>query len=109
MDKPAERIESETAGARPDSQNVVPIVETLRSQANTREREQRFNGLLDALPAAVYTTDAAGRITYYNEAAAELWGHRPGARHQRVVRLVEALLGRRHAAAPRPMPDGDLR
>ena len=77
MDKPAERIESETAGARPDSQNVVPIVETLRSQANTREREQRFNGLLDALPAAVYTTDAAGRITYYNEAAAELWGHRP--------------------------------
>ena len=26
---------------------------------------------------AVYTTDAAGRITYYNEAAAELWGHRP--------------------------------
>ena len=53
MDKSSERIESELAGARPDSQNVVPIVETLRSQANTREREQRFNGLLDALPAAV--------------------------------------------------------
>jgi PAS domain S-box-containing protein len=33
--------------------------------------------LLDALPAAVYTTDPAGRITYYNDAAAELWGHRP--------------------------------
>jgi PAS domain S-box-containing protein len=33
--------------------------------------------LLDALPVAVYTTDADGRITYYNEAAAELWGHRP--------------------------------
>jgi PAS domain S-box-containing protein len=33
--------------------------------------------LLDALPAAIYTTDAAGRITYYNNAAAELWGHRP--------------------------------
>jgi PAS domain S-box-containing protein len=33
--------------------------------------------LLDALPLAVYTTDAGGRITYYNEAAAELWGHRP--------------------------------
>src|ERR1700758_5084695 len=33
--------------------------------------------LLDALPVAVYMTDAAGRITYYNEAAAELWGHRP--------------------------------
>jgi PAS domain S-box-containing protein len=33
--------------------------------------------LLDALPAAVYLADAEGRITYYNEAAAGLWGHRP--------------------------------
>src|SRR5512147_3209576 len=33
--------------------------------------------MLGALPAAVYTTDAAGRITYYNDTAAELWGHRP--------------------------------
>ena len=41
------------------------------------EHERRFRELLDALPAAVYTTDAAGRITYYNEAAVALWGHRP--------------------------------
>jgi len=33
--------------------------------------------VLDRLPAAVYTTDARGRITYYNDAAAALWGHRP--------------------------------
>ena len=33
--------------------------------------------LLEALPVAVYTTDAKGRITFYNEAAADLWGHRP--------------------------------
>src|ERR1044071_3891907 len=33
--------------------------------------------LLDALPVAIYTTDAEGRITYYNEAAASLWGCRP--------------------------------
>src|SRR6476620_10006569 len=33
--------------------------------------------LIRALPAAIYTTDAAGRITFYNEAAAELWGCRP--------------------------------
>jgi PAS domain S-box-containing protein len=33
--------------------------------------------LLQALPTAVYTTDAAGSITFYNEAAARLWGHRP--------------------------------
>lgn len=33
--------------------------------------------LLEALPVAVYTTDAEGRITYYNQAAVELWGYRP--------------------------------
>ena len=33
--------------------------------------------ILLGLPTAVYTTDAAGRITFYNEAAAELWGVRP--------------------------------
>ena len=33
--------------------------------------------LIQALPAAIYTTDAAGRITFFNEAAAELWGRRP--------------------------------
>ncbi|MGL4962712.1 MAG: PAS domain S-box protein [Inquilinus sp.] len=35
------------------------------------------NGLLGGLPVAVYTTDATGKITYYNEAAAELWGRHP--------------------------------
>jgi PAS domain S-box-containing protein len=33
--------------------------------------------LLQALPLAVYTTDAHGRITSFNEAAAALWGCRP--------------------------------
>jgi PAS domain S-box-containing protein len=36
-----------------------------------------FRALVDALPAAVYTTDAEGRITYFNEPAAALWGCRP--------------------------------
>jgi PAS domain S-box-containing protein len=33
--------------------------------------------ILDALPVAVYATDPDGRITYYNQAAADLWGHEP--------------------------------
>jgi PAS domain S-box-containing protein len=33
--------------------------------------------LLEALPVAICTTDADGRITFYNRAAAELWGHHP--------------------------------
>jgi PAS domain S-box-containing protein len=41
------------------------------------EQAHHFHQLLDALPAAVYTTDADGNITYYNDAAADLWGHRP--------------------------------
>jgi PAS domain S-box-containing protein len=33
--------------------------------------------LLDALPAAIYTTDAAGRITFFNQAAMEFSGRTP--------------------------------
>jgi two-component system CheB/CheR fusion protein len=36
-----------------------------------------FQQVLDLLPAAVYITNASGLITYYNEAAAALWGHHP--------------------------------
>jgi PAS domain S-box-containing protein len=41
------------------------------------EGERHFRGLIEALPAAIYTTDAAGRITFYNEAAVALAGRRP--------------------------------
>ena len=34
--------------------------------------------ILDALPVAVYATDPEGCITYYNQAAADFWGQRPG-------------------------------
>jgi PAS domain S-box-containing protein len=37
----------------------------------------RPNEFLNALPTAIYMTDAAGRITYFNEAAATMWGRRP--------------------------------
>jgi PAS domain S-box-containing protein len=33
--------------------------------------------LLQALPVAIYTTDAEGRVTSFNDAAAALWGRRP--------------------------------
>jgi two-component system CheB/CheR fusion protein len=41
------------------------------------EGDDFFRSLVDALPAAIYTTDIDGRITYFNEAAAILWGRRP--------------------------------
>ena len=49
----------------------------LESIEQARESEHRFYQLLQALPAAVYTTDAEGRITFYNEAAVEFAGRRP--------------------------------
>lgn len=48
-----------------------------RAEARLALRERWFHDLLEALPAAIYTTDRDGRITFYNEAAAELWGCRP--------------------------------
>jgi PAS domain S-box-containing protein len=42
-----------------------------------RGRELLFGELLEALPAAVYTTDTEGRITFFNEAAVDFWGRRP--------------------------------
>ena len=44
------------------------------AEASSCASEQTFRKLLDAFPAPVYTTDAAGRITFYNEAAVKFSG-----------------------------------
>lgn len=41
------------------------------------ENDQRYRQLFEALPVALYMTDAGGRITLFNEAATELWGRAP--------------------------------
>jgi len=55
------------------------LVESVASRHQPDEAEggNDYRSFLEALGVAVYTTDAAGAITYYNEAAAELWGRRP--------------------------------
>jgi PAS domain S-box-containing protein len=53
------------------------IDERKRAQEDLRHSEERYRNLLEALPAALYTTDAEGRITYYNQQAVDLWGKRP--------------------------------
>lgn len=50
-----------------------------RTEAAIAESERRLHDLLAAIPAAIYTTDAEGTITYFNEAAVELAGRRPAA------------------------------
>jgi PAS domain S-box-containing protein len=60
-------------------ETALPLMADLAAEGGVsgRSRERQFRELLDALPAALYTTDAEGRITFYNPAAAELWGRRP--------------------------------
>jgi PAS domain S-box-containing protein len=42
-----------------------------------RRSQAKFRRLLDNLPAAAYTCDAQGMITYYNPYAVQLWGRAP--------------------------------
>ncbi len=47
------------------------------AELEVSESEQRFREMIDALPAAVYTTDAEGRLTHFNPAAVKLAGRVP--------------------------------
>ena len=53
------------------------ITERKQLEGALQSNGRKLQELLEALPAAVYVTDAAGYVTYYNQAAAELWGTRP--------------------------------
>jgi PAS domain S-box-containing protein len=46
-------------------------------QASPPERDQHGLSVLEALPVAIYTTDATGKITFYNQAAVDFAGRRP--------------------------------
>jgi len=53
------------------------ITELKEKERELKESKNRYAQLLRNLPVAVYTTDANGYLTYYNKAAAELWGRKP--------------------------------
>ena len=53
------------------------IEERSRVEIALRESERRYRDLIEALPAALYTTDAEGRLVVFNSAAAQLWGREP--------------------------------
>ena len=58
--------------------NCVQDITALKDHEQRLRRGARaVRELIDALPAAIYTTDAAGKITFFNKSAVELWGREP--------------------------------
>ena len=69
------------------------------AEVTLRESERRFREMIDALPAAIYTTDAEGRLTHFNPGNRQTLRAHSRAGNRPVVRKLEALLSRRHADA----------
>lgn len=49
----------------------------LQKHKSSFQMAHDYSELIEGLPAAIYTCDVQGIITFYNEAAVELWGRRP--------------------------------
>ncbi|UYB53683.1 PAS domain S-box protein [Xanthomonas sp. AM6] len=56
---------------------TVDVTEQHLANEALREREHQLRQILNALPAAIYMTDAQGKITFFNEAAIDFSGRRP--------------------------------
>ena len=53
------------------------VTEATKAEERVRQSEQRFREVLEAMPVAIYTTDAHGKITFFNQAAVTLAGRTP--------------------------------
>jgi PAS domain S-box-containing protein len=53
------------------------VGQVVTGEQGSLEREVLNRDILNAVPVAIYVTDAQGRITFYNEAAVALAGRRP--------------------------------
>src|SRR6202044_3561071 len=69
---------------QPSEPLIVTLLHATENKSARRNGSDRsisadvgFFQIVQNLPVAVYTTDAAGRITFYNDAAASLWGRHP--------------------------------
>jgi PAS domain S-box-containing protein len=49
----------------------------INADAHETSHTQQFRDVLQALPAAVYTTDASGRVTFFNQACIDFAGREP--------------------------------
>ena len=58
-----------------DAQEILQ--RTAAYEKALQHSERRFREMLDVLPVAIYTTDAEGRLTYFNPAAIQFSGRTP--------------------------------
>lgn len=56
---------------------VWPMVERAVSQRDLQDSERRQRELMQALPVPCYTMDRQGRLTFFNDAAVQLWEKKP--------------------------------
>jgi PAS domain S-box-containing protein len=56
---------------------TVDVTAEKLAHASAREGELGFQSMMESLPTPIYTTDAQGHVTFFNEAAADLAGRRP--------------------------------
>jgi len=56
---------------------TMDVTDLVRARVEIARRDDAMRQILDALPAAVYTTDREGKITYFNHAAVEFAGREP--------------------------------
>ena len=59
------------------ARGIDPTAARLGNGEPLSDEEIRLRAMLDALPAAIYTTDARGKITYFNAACVEFSGRTP--------------------------------
>jgi PAS domain-containing protein len=74
----AARLTPSGRSATPDGSGILHrgVKQQTKPKSEFCDRRWHFRDLLDALPAAIYTTDATGRITFFNQAAVEFSGRR---------------------------------
>jgi PAS domain S-box-containing protein len=71
MEKGFQKLNEEVSALKPE------ILARQKAEAEVRDRETRYRELIQALPGAIYTCDERGRVTFFNQAAVDLWGREP--------------------------------
>ena len=59
------------------ARQAADLIERRQAEQALHESQRHLHDIIEAIPAAVYTTDADGRITFFNHAAVEFSGRVP--------------------------------